>query len=209
MYRSTKLKREFYKRNTLDVAKELIGKYLIHKSSEGATVGRIVETEAYIGPQDRASHAYEGKLTERTKIQFGPGGYAYIYQIYGINYCFNVVTEEPRKPEVVLIRALEPIDGIELMAKRRKNININKNLNHLTNGPSKLCQAMAIDKSLYGIDLCGGELFLASANNINNNNNNFTINIAATPRINIDYAGEAKNYLWRFFLEGNPFISKK
>lgn len=204
MDRLTKLKREFYKRNTLDVAKELVGKYLIHKSSEGATVGRIVETEAYIGPQDRASHAYEGKLTERTIIQFGPGGYAYIYQIYGINYCFNVVTEEPRKPEVVLIRALEPIDGIELMAKRRKNIDINKNLKHLTNGPSKLCQAMAIDKSLYGIDLCGGELFLASANN----SQNCSIDIAATPRINIDYAGEAKNYLWRFVLEDNPFVSK-
>jgi len=197
-----KLKRDFYERDTLTVAKELLGKYLVHNSTEGTTIGKIVETEAYIGPSDPGSHAYKGLRSKRTEVQFGPGGYAYIYQIYGNYFCFNVVTQKIGMPEVVLIRAVEPIKGIELMAKRRKVSEITmKNLINLTNGPSKLCTAMGIDKSLYGVDLCGGKLFIASSNP------KADFEIVSTPRINIDYAGEAKNYLWRFLIKNNKFVS--
>ena len=199
----SKLCRDFYERNTLTVAKELLGKYLIHNSIEGITVGKIIEVEAYIGPNDPASHTYKGRRTSRTEVQFGPGGYAYIYQIYGKNFCFNVVTQKAGMPEVVLIRALEPIKGLELMAKRRGFSQLtDKIIKELTNGPSKLCQAMGIDKSLYGIDLCEDVLFIAEPNP------NKTFKIIATPRINIDYAGDAKHYNWRFLIKNNKFVSK-
>ncbi len=197
-----KLKRDFYERDTLTVAKELLGKYLVHNPTEGTTIGKIVETEAYIGPSDPGSHAYKGLRSKRTEVQFGPGGYAYIYQIYGNYFCFNVVTQKIGMPEVVLIRAVEPIEGIELMAKRRKVSEITmKNVINLTNGPSKLCTAMGIDKSLYGVDLCGGKLFIASSNP------KADFEIVSTPRINIDYAGDAKHYPWRFVIKNNKFVS--
>ena len=200
---SLKLTREFYERDTLTVARELLGKYLVHNSAEGTTIGKIVETEAYIGPHDPASHAYKGRRTKRTEVQFGQGGYAYIYQIYGKNFCFNVVTQKVGMPEVVLVRALEPIAGLELMAKRRGFSKLtNKKIKELTNGPSKLCQAMGIDKSLYGADLCGDVLSIAEPNP------NHRFDVIATPRINIDYAGEAKYYNWRFLIKNNKFVSK-
>jgi DNA-3-methyladenine glycosylase len=199
-----KLQREFYERDTLIVAKELLGKYLVHSSPEGITIGKIVETEAYIGPHDAASHAYRGRRTKRTEVQFGPGGYAYIYQIYGKNFCFNVVTQKVGMPEVVLIRALEPIAGLKLMAKRRGFSKLTeKNIRELTNGPSKLCQAMAIDKSLYGIDLCGDVLFITEPSP-----EEPKFEIVTTRRVNIDYAKDAKNYPWRFFIKNNKFVSK-
>lgn len=198
-----KLSRSFYERDTLTVAKEILGKYLIHDSAYGVTIGKIVEVEAYIGPHDPASHAYKGRRTKRTEVQFGPGGYAYIYQIYGKHFCFNVVTQKVGMPEVVLIRALEPIAGLELMARRRGFSELtDKNVKELCNGPSKLCQAMEIDKSLYGIDLCGDVLFIAESNS------RCKFEVIATPRINIDYAGEAKHYYWRFLIKGNKFVSK-
>jgi DNA-3-methyladenine glycosylase len=162
------LLRDFYERDTLTVAKELLGKYLAHNSTEGTVIGKIVETEAYIGPSDPGSHAYKGLRSKRTEVQFGPGGYAYIYQIYGNYFCFNVVTQR-----------------------------IN-----LANGPAKLCIAMGIDKSLYGVDLCGEKLFIASPNP------KADFEIVSTPRINIDYAGEAKSYPWRFVIKNNKFVSR-
>jgi len=198
-----KLSRNVYERDTLIVAKELLGKYLVHISPEGTTIGKIVETEAYIGPHDPASHAYKGRRTKRTEVQFGPGGYAYIYQIYGKNFCFNAVTQKVGMPEVVLIRALEPIAGIELMEKRRNFSKLtDKNIKELMNGPSKLCQAMGIDRSLYGIDLCGEVLFITEPNP------EHKFEIVATPRINIDYAGDAKHYQWRFLIKNNKFVSE-
>jgi len=198
-----KLKRDFYERDTLAVAKELLDKYLVHNSTGGTTIGKIVETEAYIGPSDPGSHAYKGLRSKRTEVQFGPGGYAYIYQIYGIYFCFNVVTQKIGMPEVVLIRAVEPIEGIELMTKRREFLEITaKTITNLTNGPAKLCSAMGIDKSLYGVDLCGEKLFIASPNP------EADFEIVSTPRINIDYAGEAKNYPWRFLINNDKFVSK-
>jgi len=198
-----KLPRDFYECDTLSVARKLLGKYLVHKSQEGITVGKIVEVEAYIGPHDPASHAYIGRRTKRTEVQFGPGGYAYIYQIYGKNFCFNVVTQKRGMPEVVLIRALEPIAGIDLMATRRGFSKLTgKKIKNLTNGPSKLCQAMGIDKSLYGVDLCGNVLFITQPNP------EYKFEIVATPRINIDYAGDAKYYHWRFLIKNNKFVSE-
>ncbi|MFX0085907.1 MAG: DNA-3-methyladenine glycosylase [Candidatus Hodarchaeota archaeon] len=201
-YSKNRCKREFYLRNTLTVAKELLGKFLIHNSDEGTTVGKIVETEAYIGPHDAASHAYRGRRTKRTEIQFGLGGFAYIYQLYGIHFCFNVVTQEINMPEAVLIRALEPIEGFKLMSKRRKFSKItDSNLKELTNGPGKLCQAMGINKSLYGIDLCGNVLFISSINFKED------LEIITTPRINIEYSKESKSLPWRFLIKNDEYVS--
>lgn len=187
--------REFYLKSGLEVARDLIGKKLVHNSAEGLTSGIIVETEAYMGAIDAAAHSYKG-LTERTKIQFGVGGYAYVYLIYGMYTCMNVVANVENIPECVLIRALQPVEGIELMKIRRKK----NNLRDLCSGPGKLTQAMSITKNHYGIDLCGEEIFIEEVEN-------FTPNITATKRINIDYAGDAANYLWRFILTDNKFIS--
>ena len=187
--------REFYLKSGLEVARDLIGKKLVHNSAEGLTSGIIVETEAYMGAIDAAAHSYKG-LTERTKIQFGVGGYAYVYLIYGMYTCMNVVVNVENIPECVLIRALQPIEGIELMKIRRKK----NNLRDLCSGPGKLTQAMGITKNHYGIDLCGEEIFIEEVEN-------FTPDITATKRINIDYAGDAANYFWRFILTDNKFLS--
>ncbi len=189
-----KCQREFYLRNGLEVAKDLIGKKLVHNSPEGLTSGIIVETEAYMGAIDAAAHSYKG-LTERTKIQYGVGGYAYVYLIYGMYACFNVVANIEEIPECVLIRALQPIDGIELMKIRRKK----NNLRDLCSGPGKLTQAMGITKNHYGKDLCDDEIFIEEKI--------FNPTITATKRINVDYAGDAANYLWRFIFNDSEFIS--
>ncbi|MBR7024466.1 MAG: DNA-3-methyladenine glycosylase [Selenomonadaceae bacterium] len=190
-----KLPREFYLRDGLTVARELIGKKLVTNLPEGLTSGLIVETEAYMGALDAAAHSYRGK-TERTKIFYGAGGFVYVYLIYGVHICTNVVANVENVPEAVLIRALQPVDGVELM-KRRRNKN---NLRELCSGPGKLSQALGITKNFYGSDLCGEEIFIETAE---------TFPIAATKRINVDYAGEAANYLWRFVAAGNKFISAK
>ena len=191
-----KLEREFYLRDGLTVARELIGKKLVTNLPEGLTSGIIVETEAYMGKIDAASHAYKGK-TERTKIFYGAGGFVYVYLIYGRNICTNVVANVENVPEAVLIRALEPVDGVDLMKNRRGK----KNLRDLCSGAGKLSQALGITKDFYGADLCGDEIFIETTD--------FRAEILTTPRINIDYAGEAKNYLWRFIAAGNKFLSVK
>lgn len=189
-----KLERNFYLRSGVEVAKDLIGKKLVRKSAEGITAGIIVETEAYMGKIDAAAHSYKN-FSERTKIFYGEGGFAYIYLIYGKNFCFNVVANLKNIPEAVLIRALEPTDGINLMKTRRKK----NNLCDLCSGPGKLCQAMNITKNFYGADLCGEEIFIEEKI--------LNPEISATKRINIDYAGEAANFLWRFILVGSEFLS--
>ena len=195
------LPREFYLRDTLEVSKDLLGKELVHITDEGVTSGLIVEVEAYIGPHDKGSHAYNWKRTERTRIQYEIGGKAYIYQIYGMHFCFNVVTQDAGMPEVVLVRALQPWEGIEIM-KRRRRFKEDSNPILLTNGPGKFCQAMAIDKSCYGMNLCESNLFIREPDI------EVKKDIAASKRINIDYAGEAKDFDWRFFLRGNKYVSK-
>lgn len=192
------ISREFYLKDANTVAPELLGKLLIHRSDKGITSGIIVETEAYVGPNDKAAHSYNNRRTRRTRIQFGTGGYAYIYNIYGMHTCFNIVVNIENKPEVVLIRALQPVEGIDLMRQRR---GIEKKL-ELCNGPGKLCIAMGISKDYYGCDLCGAELYLEPCLEVGDND------IMISPRINIDYAEEYTGYLWRYFIKKNLYISK-
>ena len=200
-----KLERSFYKRDTLKIAKEVLSCVLVHVTPKGVTKGRIVETEAYLGPEDKGAHSYGGRHTPRMDPLYKFGGFAYIYQLHGYNYCINIVTQEKNLPQAVLIRAVEPVEGLELMARRRKiGISKRSKLKNLTNGPSKLCQAMDIDTSLNGIDLCGDEIFIESSTGLKNDEK-----IVASKRIHIDYAEEYKDKLWRFLLKGNEFVSYK
>lgn len=192
-----KLEKEIYLGNAEDIAKFILGKILVHKSPEGITKGMIVETEAYLGEKDKGSHTYNNRRTKRTEIQYKEGGYAYVYFIYGMYYCFNIVTNKAEKAEAVLIRALEPVEGLELMKARRKNDNILK----LANGPGKLCTAMGITREHNGMDLCSDILYLEYPEN------DVEHQIEASKRINIDYAEEAKDYLLRFTIKGNKYVS--
>lgn len=198
------LYRNFYERDTLIVAKELLGKYIVKKTDNKNLIGMIVETEAYIGPIDKASHSYNYRRTERNEAMYGPAGYAYVYMIYGKNYCLNIVTEEVEKPCAVLIRAIEPISGLDEMARNRYNKEFtelnNKEIINLTNGPSKLCSALKIDKSNNGDDICSEKFYITEGKS--------GFEIKESKRINIDYAEEAKDFLWRFYIKGNKFVSK-
>lgn len=186
----------------MKVAQGLIGKYLVHKSAEGTTMGKIVESEAYMGPDDRAAHSYGGRRTKRTEIMFGTGGYSYVFAIHG-RYAFNVVASTADKPQAVLIRALEPVVGLDLMSKRRnREVQNQKDLINLTNGPSKLCMAMGIDMSLYGADLLDDTIFITQPSKKE------VFETVSTPRINVDYAGEARCYPRRFLIKDNEFVSK-
>jgi DNA-3-methyladenine glycosylase len=198
-----KIKRSFYNQKTLKVAKLLLGKFLIRKIGKKIIAGKIVETEAYAGPEDLASHASRGK-TPRTAPMFGPPGFAYIYLVYGMNYCFNIVTEGNDYPAAVLIRALEPAEGVKSMFGRRSLVYTPDPLPILTNGPGKLCQALSIDKTLNRVDLTGGTLWLEDRG--------IKIKlseIVAKKRIGVDYAGKYKNKPWRFYLKGSIYVSKK
>jgi len=191
-----KILRPFYEQPTVEVARQLLGKYLVRKHPDGLTLGRIVETEAYVGPEDKACHAARGR-TARTETMFGPAGHAYVYFIYGFYYCLNIVTEEKDFPSAVLIRAVEPLDGIELMKVRRRT----ENLHNLASGPGKLCQAFAIDKSLNGADVCGKILYVEDRGEP-------APKILARPRVGVDYAGKWKDKPWRFLIGGSEFISR-
>jgi DNA-3-methyladenine glycosylase len=191
-----KLSRSFYQQPTVEVARQLLGKYLVRKHPDGTTVGRIVESEAYIGPEDKACHASRGR-TPRTEIMFGQAGHAYIYLIYGFHYMLNIVTEEEDFPSAVLIRAVEPLKGIELMRARRGV----DELTNLASGPGKLCAAFAIDRTLNGDDMCGKIIYVEDGGEP-------LPKIATTPRIGVDYAGKWKHKPWRFLIKGNQFVSK-
>jgi DNA-3-methyladenine glycosylase len=180
-----KLPREFYDRDTVVVAKDLLGKQLVHIVNGVERVGRIVEAEAYLGPHDLAAHSSRG-LTERTKPMFGPPGHAYVYFIYGMYFCMNVVTEPDGKAAAVLLRALEPV----------------KNLEGRTQGPGLLCRAMGIDKRLNAQDLLSDVFFIASAPT----SEKFTI--AKSPRIGVDYAKHWAKRQLRFYIINNPFVSR-
>jgi DNA-3-methyladenine glycosylase len=196
------LQRPFYQRDTLLVSKDLLGKILVHESSQATTAGRIVETEAYLGPGDQAAHSSGGRRTARNEVMFGQKGHAYIYFIYGLYHCFNVTAgNTPGKPEAVLIRALEPVEGKDIMIKRR-GAKQRKTAN-LTNGPSKLCMAMNISKSQNKTDLTAPPLYIKDAQPIPKKNR------AETTRIGVDYADKWKNKPWRFYIKGNKFVSIK
>ena len=180
-----RLSREFYDRDTILVAKDLLGNQLVHVVNGIERIGKIVEVEAYLGPHELAAHSSRG-LTERTKPMFGPPGHAYVYFIYGMYFCMNVVTEPDGKAAAVLLRALEPI----------------QNLEGRTQGPGLLCRAMGIDKQMNAHDLLSDNFFIASASEPEK----FTI--AKSPRIGVDYAKHwAKRHL-RFYIKNNPFVSR-
>ncbi|HTY75573.1 MAG TPA: DNA-3-methyladenine glycosylase [Candidatus Nanoarchaeia archaeon] len=194
------LPREFYKRDALTVAKALLGKIVVHETAEGRSAGRIVETEAYVGPEDKASHAYQGLRTKRTETQFGEKGHAYIYLIYGLYYCFNVVVGEVSgKPEAVLMRALEPVEGIQLMSKRRSAAG--GNVVKLANGPGKLCAALGISNRQNGLDVCVPPFFIQDGPVVSDEE------IETATRIGVDYADEWKNKPWRFYIRNCSFVS--
>ena len=181
-----KLGRAFYNRDTVIVARELLGKYLVHVSRGIERIGRIVEDEAYLGPHDLAAHSAKG-LTPRTKVMFGPPGYAYVYMIYGMYYCMNVVTEREGHASAVLLRAIEPV----------------KNVNGRTQGPGLLCNSMEIDRRLNAHDLLSDDFYIADRLN------NEQLVIVNRPRVGVAYAKHWQRRLLRFYIKGNPFVSKK
>lgn len=196
---SKKLPLSFYKHNTEKVAKNLLGKLLVRILEDGTRLsGLIVETEAYLGIKDKACHTFGGRKTEKTRSMYLDGGHSYIYFIYGMYYCFNVVTCDEKQPEAVLIRALEPIEGLDRMKRFRKQ----KDLFALTSGPGKLCQALNINRELDGLSLRDSQLFIEKSDYLKK------FEIISRPRIGIHYAEEAKKLPLRFYVKGNKFVSK-
>lgn len=194
-----RLGRSFFARDTVTVARELLGKLMVYRSPEGWVGGRVVETEAYVGPEDPACHSARG-LTPRNQVMFGPAGYAYIYQIYGMHYCFNVTTAGDQRPEAVLLRALEPLIGLDIMYRRRRMQPGQERL--LASGPGRLVQALGLSKEQNGWSVTEGPIgfyqdpgYTISANDI-----------VAAPRIGIS---QAADWQLRFYLRGNPHVSKK
>lgn len=204
-----RLSREFYHQDTLSAARLLLGKYLVRRLENGETlVGRITETEAYIGRCDRACHAYGYRRTARTETLFAPPGHAYIYLIYGMYHCLNFVTEPEGEPAAVLLRSLQPTAGLETMLRLRYGDKplTPPRLRHLADGPGKLCRALALTRAENGLDLTGDTLFLCDSPE------DIGLPCPAVPperlrtgpRIGVDYAGEAKDFPWRFWLETEP-----
>ncbi|MDR7235492.1 DNA-3-methyladenine glycosylase [Neobacillus drentensis] len=189
------LPQDFYDQPTLELAKALLGCLLVKETTEGITAGYIVETEAYIGPGDKAAHSFNNRRTARTEVMFHRSGLAYTYQMH--THClFNVVSGGEERPQAVLIRALEPWYGIELMKIRRGM----ESPIGLTNGPGKLTKSLGITKEDYGRPLTLPPLYIA---------NGFSPeSISAGKRIGIDNAGEARDYLWRFWVTNNKFVSR-
>ncbi|GGB24575.1 DNA-3-methyladenine glycosylase [Puia dinghuensis] len=195
-----RLDTSFYDRaEVVPVARELLGKILVTVFDGQRTAGRIVETEAYNGVIDRASHAWSGRRTRRTEVMFGPGGVAYVYLIYGIHHLFNVVTNRQDVPHAVLVRALEPLEGIPVMLKRTGKARLDDTL---TRGPGNLSKAMGLHVAHTGTSLLGDEIFIAD-----DGYRPRPGEIVATPRIGVDYAGEDAALPYRFYIKGNPYVS--
>ena len=182
----TKLPRNFYDRDTIVVAQDLLGKWLVHLTGGVGRIGKIVEVEAYLGEHDLAAHSSKG-LTERTRTMFGPPGFAYVYLIYGVHHCMNVVTECEGRASAVLLRALEPVE----------------NAAGKTNGPGLLCRAMEIDRRLNAHDLLSDNFFIAEPEAAGK------IAVVRRPRIGVDYAKHWAKRLLRFYIKDNPFVSRR
>lgn len=192
------LKKSFYNQPTLQLAQSLLGQLLVKETDDGVAAGFIVETEAYIGPDDRAAHSFNNRRTKRTEIMFGEPGYTYTYTMH--THClFNVVSGEINHPEAVLIRGVEPYLGQALMEKRRPKA---KKEIQWTNGPGKLTKALDITMNDYGQALEERPLWIAPGKTLK------TAQIMSGPRIGIDNSGEAKHYPWRFWVDGNVYVSK-
>jgi DNA-3-methyladenine glycosylase len=189
----------FYAHPTLRVARALLGKTLVHASPHGVTAGRIVEVEAYRGPADRAAHSAGGRRTPRNEVMWGPAGRLYVYFTYGMHYCCNVVTRAAGVPEAVLLRALEPLVGLDLMRRRRAAAALVDVA--LCRGPGNLCRAMGIGRELNGTDLGAGPVVVLDARRLP------APAIGATPRIGVAYAGPDGALPWRFFVRGSAAVS--
>ena len=194
---AARLERVFYGRSTLEVTPELIGKFLVRRSGRSRLVGRIVEAEAYLAHPDRASHASR-KNPKRAAIMFGPPGFVYVYLIYGMYHCLNLVTETDGVAGAILVRAIKPGKGVERMRRSRGRDMPDRNL---TNGPGKLCRAMQIDLRHNGADGCGDRLWLEDRGYRPRR-------VARGPRIGVEYAGAWARKPWRFWEEGNAFVSR-
>jgi len=182
---SRPLPRSFYARETLTVARELLGMHLVRRGPSGLQIGRIVETEAYKGPKDLAAHSARGRRTARTEVMFGPPGHAYVYLIYGFWHCLNFVTADHGVPHAVLLRALEPVSGVD----------------DTTHGPGLLCRALHIDRTLNGADLMRSELWVEKPADYRKPR------IERATRIGVDYAGDWAKKPWRFFDRDSPYVS--
>jgi len=194
------LPRDFYtRRDVLEVARDLLGKRLVVEARNGArAAGLIVETESYRGPEDKASHAYNGRRTQRTETMYGVGGTAYVYFVYGMYYQFNVVTNVEDIPHAVLVRAVEPIEGLDIIRRRRRG----RPEYELTSGPGRLCLALGIDRRLDKADLLGDRVWIEEGVSVSPRE------VARGPRVGIDYAEEWVAKPWRFWIRDNPFVSR-
>ncbi len=209
---SKMLSREFYLNpDTVTAARALLGKLIVVPDDQGRRVsGMIVETEAYLGTTDRAAHSFGGRRTPRNEATYGIGGQAYVFFIYGMYFQFNVVVGPAEQPHVVLIRAVEPVEGIEIMRERRGFLSEpgaiatgSRSDKNLTSGPGKLCIALNITRELNGSDLLGDRIWLEDQRSFTDTE------IAVGTRIGIDYAGEDTEKPWRFWVKGNDFVSRK
>lgn len=189
----------YLREDTISIANELLGKLIVVPDNGRRVSGMIVETEAYLGEVDRAAHSYAGRRTPRNEVTYGKGGHAYVFFIYGMYYQLNIVTGPADHPHVVLIRAVEPVEGIEIMRQRRGAM---KDRN-LTSGPGKLCIALNINRSLNGEDLRGKQIWLEDHRSFTSEE------IAVGKRIGIDYAGKDAEKPWRFWVKDNAYVSRK
>lgn len=194
----TVLPKDFYQRDTIEVARELLGKTIVRQIGTHTLSGTIVETEAYAGFDDKASHAHKGK-TARNSVMFGPAGFSYVYFTYGMHYLFNVVTEDINYPSAVLIRAVEPISGIKLIQENRPE----RKFHDLTNGPAKFTKAFRIDKCYNGLDITSGQSIWIENSPIISDDR-----IVTGPRIGVGYSMECADWPRRFYIKGNQFVSR-
>ena len=194
-----KLSKSFFRRPTLDVARDLLGKYLVVKHGRAIVSGKIVETEAYVGEDDKACHASKGR-TPRTETLYKEAGTVYVYLIYGMYHCVNIVTEKKDFPSAVLLRAVEPAEGIEVMKKRRKT----EKETALCSGPGKLCQAFGITRGMNGEMIAGDALWIEDRGVRVRGND-----VMEATRVAVDYAGPCADHPWRFYIKDSPFVSRK
>jgi len=198
-----RLKRDFFNDHSKNVAPKLLGKYLVRETEDGKIVAKIVETEAYGGYEDDACHVGRFGKTKRTQLLFGEVGKAYVYSVYINTYCLNVVCHKKNEAGGVLIRAAEPVEGIDLILENLNLKNKKYEVTKLLNGPGKLCKALKIDKHLNGEDMIdGNKIYFLEGEKIENKY------ILSTPRVNIDYAKKSKNWLWRFVIKNSKFVSR-
>ena len=193
------LPRRFYLQPTLRVARALLGQILVHDGPEGRTAGRIVEVEAYRGPRDRAAHSRGGHRSARNEVMYGTPGHAYVYFVYGMHHCVNVVTQPRDVPEAVLIRALEPVEGVALMRRRRRVPDAPEW--RLCRGPGALCEALGIARAENGTDLVHGTLRVMAGAPVASRD------VRRTPRIGVAYAGPHAAFRWRFLVAGSRAVS--